>query len=384
VALLLSLTSMISEVRAEENRATRDVADTLALTNAQIYLSGENLPAYAAAVLHCGVNRFRSGGRVRIDRRNTTTPDSRFNIGGNAKSMLASVAARYVDRGLLEFDATIAELWPAAGQVAPDKGTITLEQLLAHRSGLPAFTTLSDLARVPGFSGTASDVRRQAAMWLLEQPLEVDPGSTTLYSNAGYVVAGVLLARVSGRSLEMMLREELFEPLGLNAQLGSAESVEEPFGHYLEADRVRVNLSLEPQIPTFLDAAGNISLSAPDYAAYLQVHLCGLQGIETGYLRARTVQRLHVPSGEGTASLGWSQADIAGTKTSFQVGASENFTAFAALAPDLDIAVLAMLNIGGEVAAPGSTWIVETVSQAAQRQNPQREEAVVPQADALE
>jgi hypothetical protein len=36
------------------------------------------------------------------------------------------------------------------------------------------------------------------------------------------------------------------------------------------------------------------------------------------------------------------------------------------------------------VAAPGSTWIVETVSQAAQRQNPQREEAVVPQADALE
>ena len=381
LVLLLFSTQVALEVAAQEIDTPDGAADALTLANAQVYLSGDSIPAYAASVLHCGVNRFRSGGLVRVDRRVNTTPNSQFNIGANAKSMLASVAGRYVERGQLEFDATIAELWPAAGQIAPDKGAITLGQLLAHRSGLSALSDVAEIARVPEFSGKPADIRRQAAMWLLEQPLVSEPGTVTAYSNAGYVVAGVLLARVSGRPLEVMLREELFEPLGLGARLGSAERVEEPFGHYLDQGQLRVNLSLEPRVPKFLDAAGNISLSAPDYAAYLQVHLCGLQGIETGYLRSQTVRRLHGLAGEDSAPLGWSRVSIAGAKTSFHVDTVGDFSAFVALAPDLDFAVLAMLNVGGEAAAPGSTWLVDAVSQAALSRSPQAVDAKLPEPD---
>lgn len=341
-----------------------------ALDSAVVYLTGENIPGYAAGVLSCGENAFRTGGLIRADRRFEVNPESRFNLGSNAKSMLASVAGRYVERDVVRFDSTLGELWPTAAELAPDKADITLEQLLAHRSGLAAFSSGAELERLPDFSGLAPDVRRQSAMWFLEQPLESEPGSTTRYSNAGYVVAGVLLARASGRPLERMLKEQVFEPLGLDARLGPSESVDQPFGHYMENDLLRVNLDLEPPIPTFLDAAGNVSVTASDYAAYIQAHLCGLQGVETGYLRAETVRRLHTPLGQGGAALGWGISDIGGTRTSFHVGGTGDFTAYVAVAPSVDYAVLALMNIGGDPAAPGSTWLVESITAAAAEADP--------------
>jgi CubicO group peptidase (beta-lactamase class C family) len=363
--VVLALLSMPAGMLNAQQLPGEQAAVSEALDSAEVYLAGENIPGFAAGMLSCGENYFRSGGLIRVDRRLRINSESRFNLGSNAKSMLASVAGRFVERDIVRFDSTLGELWPTAAAIAPDKADITLEQLLAHRSGLAAFSSGADLEKVPEFSGFAPDVRRQSAMWFLEQPLESEPGSTTRYSNAGYVVAGVLLARASGRPLELMLKEQVFEPLGMDARVGPSESVEQPFGHYMEDGLLRVNLDLEPPIPTFLDAAGNVSVTAADYAAYIQAHLCGLQGIETGYLRPETVRRLHTPLGEGGGALGWGISDIGGTRTSFHVGGTGDFTAYVALAPLIDYAVLALMNVGGEPAAPGSTWLVETITAAA-------------------
>jgi CubicO group peptidase (beta-lactamase class C family) len=205
-------------------------------------------------------------------------------------------------------------------------------------------------------------------MWLLERPLVAQPGEATLYSDAGYIVAGVLLARASGHSLEEMFESQLFEPLGIDARLGPAQSADEPFGHRQRDGRIRVNLDIEPVIPSYADAAGNVSISAPDYAVFLQANLCGLQGIETGYLAPATIRRLHTPLAGSRSALGWSRAEIAGLLTSFHVASGDDFTAYAALSEEADIALLALLNVGGEPAAPGSSWLLAGLAEAAAAQ----------------
>ncbi len=339
------------------------------LESAPVYLSDESIPAYSAAVMRCGKNAFRSAGRIRMDRRMPTTPESRFNIGANAKAMLAAVAARYVEQGRIRFESSLAELWPVVAEIAPDKAPITLEMLLSHRSGLTAFVDPQERDQMPVFSGDPGDIRRQAAMWLLERPLEHAPGDATLYSDAGYIVAGVVLARATGLSLEQMFEAELFGPLDLDAQLGASQRVDEPYGHHQQEGRVRVNLSVEPVVPVYADAAGNVSISAPDYAAFLQAHVCGLQGIETGYLSAATIRRLHMPLAGSRSALGWSRVDIAGALTSFHIASADDFTAYAAIAEASDVAVLVLLNVGGEAAAPGSSWMLAALAQAADSQS---------------
>lgn len=85
------------------------------------------------------------------------------------------------------------------------KCTITLGQLLAHTSGLPAWRPLYIEAT------ERDDVLRVIA----EQPLESQPGTRVCYSDLGFITLGLLLERLSGAMLSELARRELFEPLGL-------------------------------------------------------------------------------------------------------------------------------------------------------------------------
>ncbi len=365
--------------------------DAAALADARLaFAAEENVPGFAAGVISCGGGRFELSGLLRFDDRAPVTAAARFNLGSNAKSMLASAAARLAERGELGLDDPLARLWPeavkvsaseaaaseaaasvaAASETAGDKAELTLSQLLSHRSGLPAFTSGAELRSVPAFEGTPDEIRRQAALWFLEQPLEHEPGTATLYSNAGYVVAGAALSAVSGLGLEALLEREVFAPLELDAVLGTPRTSLDAVGHFVEGDgessTLRSNLDPDPPVPTFLEAAGNVAISAGDYATYLKAHLCALQGVETGYLTVETVRRLHGSSPAAAPALGWGTTDIAGLRTSFHVGGTGDFMAYAALAPAADFGALLLLNVGGEPAAPGSTWLVAAVTARAE------------------
>ncbi|MEL7454039.1 MAG: serine hydrolase domain-containing protein, partial [Pseudomonadota bacterium] len=292
------------------------------------------------------------------------TPLAHFNIGSNAKSMLATAAARLSEQGRLDLDASLQTVWPEAAATAPDKSEITLAQLLAHSSGLPAFDTGRALEKVPDFTGGDVPVTQATAMWFLQQPLVSSPGKKTLYSNAGYIVAGGVLERITGLPFESILREALFEPLQIDAAFGEPRhlSAADPFGHYVSKTAVTPYIEDEPPIPPYLTAAGNVALSMEDYVTYLQVHLCGLQGRETGLLSAETVRRLHTAALEDGAALGWGITEFGGEVTSFHIGGTGDFTAYVALSPGQDKGVAALLNVGGVPAAPLRSWLIDRIS----------------------
>jgi CubicO group peptidase (beta-lactamase class C family) len=130
--------------------------------------------------------------------------DSVFDLASITKVYTAILVLQQVDQGRLALDA------PVAGYLSefdgPGRGGITVAQLLTHTSALPVG------AKVTGLS-------TMEARWsaVLTTPLVagVQPGREFRYSSVGLMIAGRLVERVTGRSLDQALRTGLLQPLGL-------------------------------------------------------------------------------------------------------------------------------------------------------------------------
>lgn len=327
-------------------------------------LRADGVPAVGLAVVSCEGGSMSVGGVRQLGSGEAAPENARFNIGSNAKSMLATVAARLEAEGHLDFDDTLGELWPQAAVAAPDKAGITLAQFLSHESGLPAFDTGAALEAVPEFRGTDEEVRSQAALFFLRQPLETPPGTSVVYSNAGYVVAAAVLEEVTGTPLPRLLDEGLFRPLRISGELGEPRRLDPEgglFGHYQTEGRIELNDAEEPPVPVFLEGAGNVSLSTADYARYVQTHLCALQG-QSAYLGQNAARRLHGRGRLNGTGLGWGATEIGGTDVSFHVGGTGDFTAYMAVSEDQNKAAIAVMNIGGGPASGGLRWLIEEMT----------------------
>lgn len=363
---LLSLVALTAACTTNERADIGDTAPpppSALQIQANEFASKQEIPAIGLALLNCDTREVAIAGVLRADDVMRVSSTARFAIGSNSKSMLATAAARLSQKGRLSLDASLKDLWPEAAERHPDKQDITLAQLLGHASGLPAFDTGKELGTVPEFTGTPREIGAAAAEWFLAQPLANTPGETSVYSNAGYVVAAELISRSQDSDFRRIVEEEVFTPLGLDAAYGEPRRLgsSHPHGHTYSDGKLSVYEDEEPPIPTWLEGAGNVSITAADYATYLQAHLCSLQG-RGDYLEPEIARRLHIPVIEGGAALGWGVTELGGSTTSFHIGGTGDFTAYMALAADKDRGALAVFNVGGTPASVGQSWLIESMT----------------------
>jgi len=317
------------------------------------------LPAVAAAVVRSDtVLELAAAGVRRLGAPDRVTVDDRFHVGSNAKAMTATLLAILVEEGRLAWTTRPADVLPELGDsIHPAYRNVTLEQLLAHRAGVPAFTSGFATAFLPDSvyergGRTPAQWRRTFALHVLRSEPEAAPGTRFLYSNAGYSVAAAMAEAVTGEPWEDLLRARVLRPLGISAGYGwpAAADPAQPWGHWRKWLR-----GLRPHDPAddyrleaFLAPAGDVHLSVTDYARFLQEHLRGLRGRD-GLLRAATVRRLHAPTGD--YALGWRVQPLAGVRSSAHEGSAGTFHAIAVVQPERDLAVAVFANAGGEEAA---------------------------------
>lgn len=123
----------------------------------------------------------------------------RFDLASLTKPWMATLALRLAGRGVVPLDLPLERVWP---RVASGPAGSRLEDLLRHRTGLPAW---SPLARRVGR-------RRDVAGWLLRS-VEADAAVPT-YSDLGYILWGLAVERLTGRGLAELLRRHVLRPLG--------------------------------------------------------------------------------------------------------------------------------------------------------------------------
>lgn len=126
-------------------------------------------------------------------------PDDAWHIGSNTKMLTALLYGRLVERGEARWGATLPELLPdLADEMDAAWSDITIEDLLAHRSGMAANPGVTWFLTSRASSNTVEAQRTSLARAALAKPPKTEPGSFT-YSNYGYMVAGAALDRIAER-----------------------------------------------------------------------------------------------------------------------------------------------------------------------------------------
>lgn len=305
--------------------------------------TNHDVPAMAAFAMRDGeiVARAAVGTRSTKD----ATPvgdDAQWHLGSNTKAMTATVAGMLVEEGLLEWDSTVGEvLGEEIPDMDPGNREITLAMLFRHTSGLPA--NISWYA--------APEDRVACAAQILEAPPVGERGVYD-YSNAGYVVAGAMMEAVTGKRWEDLMREKLFDPLGMSASsFGAPSRPGAPWGHRSGAFR---RTPMDPSTrgsdnALVLGPAGTVHATLDDYARFVAAHMAGAQG-EDGIVTAETFRMLHTPAEGGNYAMGWSISEGRWADGRFlsHSGSNTMWYATAWLVPEKDMAFFAATNVGGD------------------------------------
>jgi CubicO group peptidase (beta-lactamase class C family) len=294
-----------------------------------------------------------TGLRLRTTTDAPVTRGDVFHVGSLTKSMTAVLAARFVEKGRLRWESTLGEVLdglPLHRQVRP----VTLWQLLRHRSGLrrdipDGLYEELKLSDIPPLSQ-----RCELARVMLAKPPEREPEATYVYSNAGYIFAGLMLETIAGQPWEELITRDLFSPLGLKsggfgAPAKDPEKVDQPWGHRADGTPVRPGPQAD-NVPA-IGPAGTVHLSLPDLARYAQWHLREAAP-RLELVTAASLARLHGAALPDDYYGGWNRAarPWAGGQAITHTGTNTMFFTVVWLAPARDFGVLAACNQGGEAA----------------------------------
>ncbi|MFF5801232.1 serine hydrolase [Streptomyces albogriseolus] len=136
------------------------------------------------------------------DRQIPMAEDTVFDLASVSKLFTSILAVQQIERGRLALEAPVASYLPDFGRAG--KQDVTLRQLLTHTSGFRAWIPLYE---APTYE---EKVRR-----VYDEALAAPPGTAYLYSDLNLISLQLVLEHVTGRPLDVLLREEITEPLGM-------------------------------------------------------------------------------------------------------------------------------------------------------------------------
>jgi CubicO group peptidase (beta-lactamase class C family) len=170
-------------------------------------------PGCAVGVYQDGAVAFARGyGLADLQHGAPITPSTPFTTGSLSKQFTAASVLWLAREGKLSLDDPVRRHVPELDPMH-DVGPVTVRQLIHHTSGMRDWWALVDLAGMRFDDGyRPDDVLALAAR---QKALNFAPGSAYAYSNTSYIVLGLIVERVSGRSLRAFADSVFFRPLGM-------------------------------------------------------------------------------------------------------------------------------------------------------------------------
>jgi CubicO group peptidase (beta-lactamase class C family) len=272
-------------------------------------------PGAAVIVIKNGRILHKKGyGLANLEHDIPITSETAFRIGSITKPFTAIAILQLHERGLLSIDDTVAKYLPRS----PNARKITIRHLLTHTSGL-------------------SDFRSRLAQY--------EPGEKTKYSNAGYLLLGKLIEKVSRTSYDRYLQDNIFAPLGMSAtgcDYPGRIVKNRASGYITDADGAFRN---EP----FIDM--DIPFSAGGLYSTLDDLYLFDQALYTDKLvKQETITRAFSPAELNDGSLtdyglGWMLRSNHGLKEVAHGGAIGGFNACIVRCPDVQFTVVVLSNL---------------------------------------
>ena len=153
----------------------------------------------------------RAFGMADLERRVSATPETDYRLASVSKQFTAMAVMLLAKDGKLRYDQPLRDFLP---ELPASARAVTVRHLLNHTSGLYDYEDLIPESRTTQLND--SDV---LALLAAKDSVYFPAGTQYRYSNSGYVLLGLIVARVSGVSLPSFLRARIFEPLGMRASV---------------------------------------------------------------------------------------------------------------------------------------------------------------------
>jgi CubicO group peptidase (beta-lactamase class C family) len=205
----------------------------------------ENAPGLAILVRKNGRTLFEKGYGVRdLHTKAKIGQLTNFRLASFTKQFTAMAVMLLVHDGELRYDQTLTQIFPDFPAYGKD---ISIRNLLNHTAGLPDYEDLMDAhEKITGpLWSPEHQIQDDVVFALLKKETKgkFAPGSAWSYSNSGYVVLGLVVAKASGQSYADFLRARIFAPLHMDHtivyQKGKNEIANRAFGHTKDGETLK-------------------------------------------------------------------------------------------------------------------------------------------------
>jgi CubicO group peptidase (beta-lactamase class C family) len=200
-------------------------------------------PGCAVLVKYGGIKVLEKGYGVReLRTQPKIDPHTNFRLASVTKQFSATAVMLLIHDGKLHYDDRLTDLFP---EFPPYGKNVTIRNLLTHTSGLPDYEDLMDKeekTKGPIWS-EQHQIQDADVLSLLEHATsgKFSPGTSWAYSNSGYVLLGLIIAKASGMPYRDFLQQRIFAPAGMDHtivyQKGINQVSDRAFGHSKEGDK---------------------------------------------------------------------------------------------------------------------------------------------------
>lgn len=231
---------------------------------AQGVLVQHGVPSASVAVVEGGNLVYTHAyGLAHLSPDKSATPDMRYSIGSISKQFTAAAILMLQEQGKLKLDDPVGKYVPGLTR----GGEVTIRQILSHTAGYQDYWPEDYLMKPMMEPATPQQILDTWA----KKPLDFEPGTQWQYSNTNYVIAGLIVEKVSGQKLMDFLVEHIFRPLGMKSVWNSDET------KLTSTDAAPyIRYALGPLRPApkegrgWMFAAGELAMTAHDLALWDQ------------------------------------------------------------------------------------------------------------------
>jgi len=308
----------------------------------KVILEGKAPGMIAAVISSDGIIKIVSAGVRKAGTSVSMTDKDLVHLGSCTKAMTSTMIATLVAEGKMSWDMKLTEAIPELkNDIDPDLQNTSLWQLLTHRAGIPNDP-------IDWYAYADKDIKDRRFS-ILKDNIKLAPAYTDgefHYSNYGYVVAACMAEQITGLSWEVLMKERLFEPLGMTtAGFGDPvknKSTDQPWGH----KKSWIGNKWKPSRKYYgevISPAGRVHCSVEDWAKFISLQLPG----ENTILDRLVLNKLIEPV--GAYAGGWvvfQETEQPWAKGIVLVhgGSNEIWYAAVMVAPNLDRAYVVVTN----------------------------------------
>lgn len=326
----------------------RDKIDKIALET----LTKTDVPSASIAIVKDGqIVYLHAYGDAKLEPRVAAKPEMRYSIGSISKQFTATAVLLLEEQGKLSINDKVGKYLPDLTRA----NEVTIREILSHTSGYQDYWP-QDYVMPSMLQPTTA--QKILDTWA-KKPLDFEPGTKWQYSNTNFVIAGLIVEKVSGMPLLKFLQEKIFSPLGMKSVANIDQEkldVTDPSGY--------MRYALGPLRPSpkegkgWLFAAGELAMPVEDLAKW-DISIIDQKLMKPAAYREFETEVV-LKDGMGTRyGLGVEVNEAFGHRMIAHSGEVSGFTAENMVFPDQKVAVAVLTN---EDAASASGAIARNIA----------------------